>query len=107
LLGGPLLPGLGPVGLPPRLRQALARVGEFGFQAADGAFQVTFGHGGGIEIMTGVGQGPFGRLDLLLAAFLALGCGLSRLRGAGFAGRRGRAVGQRSQAEAGVVRGAR
>jgi hypothetical protein len=43
LPGRPLLPGLGPVGPPPRLGEALARVGEFGFQAADGVLEVTFG----------------------------------------------------------------
>ena len=72
MLGGPLLPGLGPVGLAPRLGQALARVGEFGFQAADGLLQVAFGRRGGFEVMIGISQGPFGRLDLLLAAVLAL-----------------------------------
>ena len=69
----PLLPGLGPVGPPPRLGEALAEVGELGFGVADGVLQVAFGRGGGFEVAVGVGHGPFGLLDLLLATGLALG----------------------------------
>src|SRR6185312_17075453 len=101
--GRPLLPRLGPVGPPPRLREALPEVGELGFQVADGVLQVAFGRGGGFEAAVGVGHGPFGFPYPLLAAGLALGRGLSRRLGLPWWRRR---RGGPESAEARVLRGA-
>ena len=53
-----MLPGLGPIGPPPRLGQPLARVGEFGFQPADGILGVALGREGGFEVTVGFEPGP-------------------------------------------------
>jgi hypothetical protein len=62
--------------VPPRLGQLLTCVSELGFQPPDGVFQILLGRVGGFGGLVGFSHGPFGQLDFLLAAAVALRRGL-------------------------------
>ena len=71
---------LGPVGLPPGLGEALARVGQIGFQLADLVLKFLLRRRSDVEGTGCVSQRPFGLKDLFVVTALSLRSGLSRRR---------------------------
>src|SRR6516165_10551705 len=77
-LGRPLLLRLGPVGLPPGLRELLAGLRQLGFQPPDRVLELLLSRVGGVSGPVSFSHGPFCRNYFLTVTAFALGTGLSR-----------------------------